>query len=149
MFHPLNAYDLPDGRIVMDVARHPKMFATDVNGPFEGPPTLDRWTIDPAAGKVLEERLDDRGQEFPRVDERLVGRPHRYGYCASFGQTAIEHGALLKHDLERGSTRGPRLRRRARVRRGGVRAALGRRRRGRRLGDVARLRRRARTAATW
>ena len=85
VFHPMNAYDLPDGRIVMDVARHPRMFATDVNGPFEGPPTLDRWTIDAEAGKVVEERIDDRGQEFPRVDERLVGRPHRYGYAAWFG----------------------------------------------------------------
>ena len=104
VFHPLNAYDLPDGRIVMDVARHPRMFATDLNGPDEGTPTLDRWTIDATAGKVLEERLDDRGQEFPRVDERLVGKPHRYGYCASFEAGPITHGALVKHDFERDTT---------------------------------------------
>jgi carotenoid cleavage oxygenase len=104
VYHPLNAYDLPDGRVVMDVARHPRMFATDLNGPDEGTPTLDRWTIDPTAGKVLEERLDDRGQEFPRVDERLVGKPHRYGYCASFEAGPITHGALVKHDFERGTT---------------------------------------------
>jgi carotenoid cleavage oxygenase len=103
VYHPMNAYDLADGRIVLDVARHPKMFATDYNGPFEGPPTLDRWTIDAAGGKVLEERIDERGQEFPRVDERVVGKPHRYGYCTSFGQTGIEHGALLKYDFERGT----------------------------------------------
>ena len=104
VFHPMNAYDLPDGRIVMDVARHPRMFATDFNGPDEGPPTLDRWTIDAAAGKVLEERLDDRGQEFPRVDERLLGKPHRYGYSAAFETGPITHGVLLQHDLERGTT---------------------------------------------
>jgi carotenoid cleavage dioxygenase-like enzyme len=104
VFHPLNAYDLPDGRIVMDVSRHPKMFATDLNGPDEGEPTLDRWTIDPTAGKVLEERLDDRGQEFPRVDERLVGKPHRYGYCATFESHPVSHGVLLQHDVERGTT---------------------------------------------
>jgi carotenoid cleavage oxygenase len=104
VFHPLNAYDLPDGRIVMDVSRHPKMFATDLNGPDEGAPTLDRWTIDPAAGKVLEERLDDRGQEFPRIDERLVGKPHRYGYCATFETHPVSHGVLIKHDVERGTT---------------------------------------------
>ena len=45
-------------------------------------PTLDRWTFDLVDGKVLEERLDDRGQEFPRHDERLIGQPHRYGYGA-------------------------------------------------------------------
>jgi carotenoid cleavage dioxygenase len=101
----MNAYDLPDGRVVIDVARHPKMFATDFNGPDEGAPTLERWTIDPASGKVIEERLDDRGQEFPRVDERLVGKQHRYGYCARFEPgPPPQHGALVKHDLERDSS---------------------------------------------
>src|SRR5205823_9925895 len=54
VFHPLNAYDLPDGRVAVDVVRHPKMFATDHVGPNEGPTTLDRWTIDPSSGKVIE-----------------------------------------------------------------------------------------------
>ena len=103
VYHPLNAYDLPDGRVVCDVARHPRMFATDRNGPNEGVPTLARWTIDPGAGRVHEEQLDDRGQEFPRIDERLVGRRNRYGYTAAFG-AGIEHGPALKHDLERGTT---------------------------------------------
>ena len=53
---------------------------------------------------MLEERLDDRGQEFPRVDERLVGKPHRYGYGATFETRPLTHGDLLKHDLERGTT---------------------------------------------
>jgi carotenoid cleavage dioxygenase len=105
VFHPLNGYDLPDGRVVVDVARHPRIFATDFNGPDEGPPTLDRWTIDAAAGKVVEERLDDRGQEFPRIDERLVGKPHRYGYCATFESgPPPSHGPLVKHDLDRATT---------------------------------------------
>jgi len=103
VYHPLNAYDLPDGRGVMDVVRHPKMFDTDKLGPNEGTPTLERWTVDPAAGKVLEERLDDRGEEFPRVDERLVGRRHRYGYAANVG-IDFAHGPLLKHDLQEGTT---------------------------------------------
>lgn len=104
VFHPMNAYDNPDGSIVLDVARHPKMFATDFNGPNEGPPTLDRWTIDPTSGKVREERLDDHGQEFPRVDERLVGRRHRYGYAVQvMPNTGAEGSAtLLKHDLTQG-----------------------------------------------
>ncbi|MGH4010882.1 MAG: carotenoid oxygenase family protein [Pseudonocardiaceae bacterium] len=42
--------------------------------------TLDRWTVDLTTGKVREARLDDRPQEFPRIDERLLGRPHRFGY---------------------------------------------------------------------
>lgn len=103
VYHPLNAYDLPDGRVVVDVVRHSTMFATDVSGPNEGPPTLERWTVDPVAGKVIEERLDDRGQEFPRMDERRLGRLNRYGYAIAVGRDA-EHGPLLKHDLVAGST---------------------------------------------
>jgi carotenoid cleavage dioxygenase len=101
VFHPLNAYDDGD-RIVVDVARHPKMFDTYLIGPQEGPPTLDRWTLDPAAGKVLEERLDERGQEFPRIDERVVGRRHRYGYAVTFD--TMTGDALVRHDLVAGTS---------------------------------------------
>lgn len=103
VFHPLNAYDLDDGRIVVDVVRHPRMFDRDVFGVNEGKPTLDRWTIDPMAATVKEERLDDRPLEFPRVDERLVGRPHRYGYGVSIGRD-WEHGGLIRHDFQRGTS---------------------------------------------
>jgi carotenoid cleavage dioxygenase len=103
VFHPMNAYDGPDGRVVLDVARHPKMFATDTQGPNEGPPTLERWLVDPKGGQVKEQRLDDRGQEFPRHDERLVGRPYRYGYASQVGR-GLSLGPLLKHDLRDGKT---------------------------------------------
>ncbi len=103
VYHPLNAYDLVDGRVVVDVAKHPRMFDRDPLGPNEGPATLWRWTIDPAAGRVREEQLDDRGQEFPRHDERIIGRPHRYGYTAAFGD-GVEHGPAYKHDFVAGTT---------------------------------------------
>lgn len=103
VYHPLNSYDLPDGRVVCDVVKHPKMFDTDRSGPNEGDPILVRWTIDAATGRVHEDVIDDRGQEFPRHDERLIGRKHRYGYGAGFG-AGLEHGPALKHDLERGTT---------------------------------------------
>jgi carotenoid cleavage oxygenase len=85
------------------VVRHPKMFDTEHLGPNEGPPTLERWTVDLADGKVRESRFDDRGQEFPRVDERLVGKRHRYGYAPAFGEGAAGD-SLLKHDFVRGGT---------------------------------------------
>jgi carotenoid cleavage dioxygenase len=105
VYHPLNAYDGGDDRIVLDVVRHPQMFASDRHGPNEGPPTLDLWTVDLSGGKVIEERLDDRGQEFPRVDERLTGRRHCFGYAPAVGTDAGDidlTGALLKHDLVAG-----------------------------------------------
>jgi carotenoid cleavage dioxygenase len=109
VFHPMNAYD-DDGAVVVDLVKHPKMFATHLTGPEEGKPVLERWTIDPAARKVSTEVVDDRGQEFPRVDERVVGRPHRYGYSVSVSEPgqrgqrgfAVEP-RLLKHDLRAGS----------------------------------------------
>lgn len=103
VYHPLNAHDDGDD-VVMIVVRHPKTFATDHHGPYEGVPTLDRWTVDTAAGKVREERLDDRGQEFPRVDERLVGRRARYGYTVGVEAPGIAPPAatVLKHDLASG-----------------------------------------------
>jgi carotenoid cleavage oxygenase len=102
VFHPLNAYE--DGEsIVLDVVRHPKCFATNVDGPDEGPPTMERWTVDLSAGKVREDRIDDRGQEFPRIDERLTGRRHRYGYAVGVGSESDE-GRVIKHDLVAGTT---------------------------------------------
>jgi len=108
VFHPMNAHD-EEGTVVVDVVRHPKMFATHLTGPDEGAPVLERWRIDPAAGKVATELLDDRPQEFPRVDERVVGRPNRYGYSATLdagragGPGFTMGGALLKHDLVAGT----------------------------------------------
>jgi carotenoid cleavage dioxygenase len=96
VFHPLNAYDDGD-RIVVDVVRHPRMFDAHRLGPDEGAPTLDRWTIDRCAGTVYPECLDDRGQEFPRVDERVVGRRHRYGYAVTFD--GVTGDSLIRHDL--------------------------------------------------
>jgi carotenoid cleavage oxygenase len=103
VFHPMNASDEGD-TIVLDVVRHPKMFDRDHTGPNEGPPTLDRWTVDLADGKVRESRFDDHAQEFPRVDERLVGKRHRYGYAPTALEGLEGADALLKHDFVRGST---------------------------------------------
>jgi carotenoid cleavage dioxygenase len=104
VFHPLNAFD--DGEtVVVDVVRYNRLFDAGHTGPWEPgvTTTLDRWTIDLTAGTVREERLDDRPQEFPRVDERLAGHRHRYGYVAELGPTSegtVTPGSnLVKHDL--------------------------------------------------
>lgn len=103
VYHPLNAYDTADGGIVIDLVVHPKMFDTDLNGPDEGSPTLQRWTIDAALSRVSVDVIDSRGQEFPRVDERLVGREARYGYCVAVGQWT-DHEGLIRHDLRTGES---------------------------------------------
>jgi carotenoid cleavage dioxygenase len=104
VYHPLNAYDLDDGGLVVDVVKWPKTFdVDDRKGPGNGPTTLVRWTVDPASGKVAEELLHDATQEFPRCDERLVGRRHRYGYTSAF-DIDRDGWRLHKHDLESGTT---------------------------------------------
>jgi carotenoid cleavage dioxygenase-like enzyme len=114
VFHTLNAYDDGD-RVCVDVCRYAGSYDVSLmTGP--GPVTLDRWTIDPVSGKVTLRSLSDRFfQEFPRVDDRIISRPHRYGYTTAFKQLqdhivapAAETGhtsgnVLLKHDLERGA----------------------------------------------
>jgi carotenoid cleavage dioxygenase len=96
----MNGYEDARGHVVLDVIRHPKMFATDVLGPNEGRSTLERWTIDPARTRVHEQRLDDQGQEFPRLDERLTGKSYRFGYTAGLGDD-ISLGGIKKHDVPR------------------------------------------------
>ena len=106
VFHPLNAFDADDGTVVVDVVRYPSMFADDVRGPGDGATRLERWTCDPVAGRVRTEVLSDRSQEFPRHDERLVGRRHRYGYTTAFDPVAtggVALASLCKHDLDAGT----------------------------------------------
>jgi carotenoid cleavage oxygenase len=42
-----------------------------------------------ADGKVRETRLDDHPQEFPRIDDRLAGHQHRYGYAMATSATGV------------------------------------------------------------
>ncbi|WP_345799150.1 carotenoid oxygenase family protein [Nocardioides sp. YIM 152315] len=104
VFHTLNAYE--DGTdVVIDVVRHDRMFATDFTGPNEGPAYLTRFTVNTAAGKVREHRFDEHSQEFPRYDERLTARRHRFGYAAGVVAEGVRTGdSVLKHDVVAGTT---------------------------------------------
>jgi carotenoid cleavage dioxygenase-like enzyme len=103
VFHPLNAYE-QDGSVILDVVRYARLW----DGPNDrfDPAHLTRWTIDLGAGTVKEEQLDDRAIEFPRVDPRVVGRSHRYGYALeSPVGVGGEHATLVKYDQQSGDTK--------------------------------------------
>jgi len=114
VFHTLNAFDDGD-RVCIDVIRYAGRYDVSLMaGP--GPVSLDRWIVDPGNDKVTLRHLSDRFfQEFPRVDDRMISRPHRYGYTTSFKQlqdnvvdpptTRVSAcgNVLLKHDLKSGS----------------------------------------------
>ena len=100
VFHPFNAWS-EGGRIVIDVARYETLWR-ESSGTFESA-RAHRWTIDTAAGRVIETPLDDRAIEFPRVDERRTGSRHRYGYAAHSGSSVeSEQTALVRYDLDTG-----------------------------------------------
>ncbi|MFG2602470.1 carotenoid oxygenase family protein [Streptomyces sp. NPDC048514] len=123
--HTLNAYD-EGTSVVVDLTTYPAPF--DVAGPgTDGPHAvgtarLERWTIDLRHGRVRQRVLDDRPQEFPRVNEALVSRRHRYGYSAAAADMSLAYlgpdgsppdrafsNALIKHDLLRAGTQVHRL----------------------------------------
>ena len=110
VFHPMNAYD--DGDTV--VARR-RAASEDVRRPSISGPTKDRRrsTAGPSTSptaRFANRRVDDRGQEFPRVDERLVGKRHRYGYAPTVGVGTSGNDVLLKHDFVGGGALGALLR---------------------------------------
>jgi carotenoid cleavage dioxygenase len=105
VFHVLNAAEREPGRLEVDVVRYPHLWRAGQDA-FE-PATLHRWTVDVAAGTVKEEALDDGAVEFPRVDERRVGRPARFGYAVQTrpGPDGFAMDtSLVKYDLVAGTT---------------------------------------------
>lgn len=111
VYHPLNAYsEMRDGAevLVLDVVRYDRMFDRDRRGPGDTTPALHRWTINLATGAVNSECRDDRSQEFPRINETLLGGKHRFGYTVGF-DGGLDAGtelstALYKYDYTTGSS---------------------------------------------
>jgi carotenoid cleavage dioxygenase len=115
VFHPMNAY-AENGAIVLDVARYNALRFMDPDASYDrtigdqDAARLHRWRIDlRPGGSITSTPLDDTSGEFPRVDERRVGRKHRYGYIAA---TVPGNGAastpvwtaIKKYDLEHGAS---------------------------------------------
>lgn len=102
VFHTVNAYDAPDGRVILDVVVHDRMFSKSKAGPDSQSGGLERWIVDPVARTVERITIDATPQEFPRQDERLFGLPYRYAY--TMGLTGVFLGACLyKYDMETGA----------------------------------------------
>jgi carotenoid cleavage dioxygenase-like enzyme len=109
--HIMNAYD-DDDEVVVDLVTYPVWFDDSMPfGPSGQVATLERWWIDAARGIVSRETIDKRGQEFPRVDPRLAGHKHRYGYTTETLPTddALSFGTMLKQDMLTGERRAARL----------------------------------------
>jgi carotenoid cleavage dioxygenase-like enzyme len=104
VFHPCNAYETPDGKVIMDVCAHDTMFAESKIGPDSAQVPFERWTLDPVARSTDRTVIDASSQEFPRPNESHLGRPYRYAYAMSlpdgFDAASPNQSKLYKHDLE-------------------------------------------------
>ena len=105
VFHVVNAYDLPDGRVTLDVCAYATMFAGEHGGPDTISRGLERWTVDPATASVSICVIDPAPQEFPRIDERRLGQAYRYAYTMALDENAgfVLGGSLYKHDVVAGT----------------------------------------------
>ncbi|MGI4975985.1 MAG: carotenoid oxygenase family protein [Janthinobacterium lividum] len=106
VFHVANAYDAPDGGVVLDVIAYDTMFASDAGG-LDALGRLERWTVDPATRRVGRRVVDPTPQEFPRIDERRFSQPHRHVYTVQVPPDANPQLAgatkLFRHDMETGA----------------------------------------------
>ncbi|MGO8918057.1 MAG: carotenoid oxygenase family protein [Stellaceae bacterium] len=89
VFHPMNAWEEGD-RIVAEVMQFeaaPLFPLADgrPGDPAKGRARLCRWTFDLAGNSdgFTREYIDDLVGEFPRLDERRAGVPHRHGWYAA------------------------------------------------------------------
>ncbi len=113
MYHTINAWEEGD-RIVLigckidaPVVGDPENPAREVAtiGFLRLEPNLYRWELDTKTGAVKESRLDDVLTEFPRMDNRSLGRKTRYSYNPriSSAPTLLFDG-VVKYDYEAGTS---------------------------------------------
>ncbi len=104
VFHPMNAYDTDDGRVVIDLCVYDRMFDDDLLGPFgDSLARLERWELDPARRAVSTTVVDERPNEFPRHAGSRSTRHYRYGYCTSPSADPGTGWSTVKHDLTTGA----------------------------------------------
>ena len=106
VFHVANAHEAADGTITIDVSRYDELWRRGAKRNFDAS-RLWRWTVRPGAPSADETPLDDLTLEFPRVDERLNGLPHRYAYApvgVPFDHATEENfSALARYDMKTGA----------------------------------------------
>ncbi len=104
VFHFLNAYE-ESGSLIVDGCRMASINMT--SNEFGNPPLPWRWTLNLRDGSMRDEQMDDLVNEFPRFDERLAGRKHRYGYFAGSSdrsERGLGFNLLAKRDYAGGTT---------------------------------------------
>ena len=106
VFHVANSFDTADGRVIVDLSAYQTMFAGGPDGPNGKSLGMERWEIDPAAGKVTRTTIDAAPQEFHRPDERFFGQPYRYAWSLGLPEHAeqafLGTTPIYRYDLHTG-----------------------------------------------
>lgn len=118
VWHFANAYEMPSSpartagtdavRIVLDFPWWSSLGLglAGTAEPMRG--AFTRATLDPRRGTLGLEHLDAAGTEFPRIDDRLIGRRHRYltvaGVSGRHDLVRGEHDQLVRYDMQTGES---------------------------------------------
>jgi carotenoid cleavage dioxygenase len=105
VFHFINAYE-EGSKIIIDYTRW-KAFGTGIpkgpNGSNGQEVTLARMVVNQETGQAQETILDDRFNEFPRINDNLIGQKHRYSFVPTRTRRGEEWmlNALFRYDYEK------------------------------------------------
>lgn len=113
VYHPLNAYETGDGKIICDMMQYPDAALFDENGgntnALEATESrLTRWTLDLNAntGDFAQTQLSDFSGDFPRIDDRVTGLKNDHGFFATKSLKDQEGGpfdTILHRDFVTGT----------------------------------------------
>jgi carotenoid cleavage dioxygenase len=113
-FHIANAWEETDGTIKLESTFYDKPawdgFAKWLMS-LPGHPSwlvqgdkFARWTVNPVAGTVTREMRTDIANDFPTINQKLIGRRTRYTYAEAFpGSGGLKRNALIKIDGQTGN----------------------------------------------
>lgn len=115
IYHTINAWEEGDEVVLLackienPLAEDPSNPKTDKTIPRLGvlrlEPVFYQWRFNLKTGETTEQQLDDLLGEFPRMDNRILGRPSRYSYHPkiAYAETLMFEG-VIKYDLVKDSS---------------------------------------------
>jgi carotenoid cleavage dioxygenase-like enzyme len=112
IYHVVNSWEHGE-EIIMDVCRvknpqHQTTFATPLSNMLAYmrlDAQLYRYRFNLRTGQTIEAKLDDANIEFPSIDSRIMGKPHRYSYNMSLAnEPTLLFDGLTRFDSQTGTT---------------------------------------------
>lgn len=106
-FHHANAFE-KEGKIFLDIVTYNDasivIGESFILADADKPPTnnyhsrLKRFSLSLDNGEIVSEILSGKSAEFPRINEKLDGKPYRYLYLAAFSDEMRENKGLLNSE---------------------------------------------------